>query len=317
MPRSKVSRSERGFTLIELLVVMAIIAILIGLLLPAVQKVRETAANLQSSNNLKQMGIALVNLSGQYGGAMPPGYGYFPNVPNNAANPDPRAGGTGNLGTVFFHILPFIEQDNLYNNAKQPAWAGKASIQCQGSPVKTFVAPLDPTNDTTSDFTSYRANGLVFFQGSTNVPGDTTFMNPPWWSAKGPKMPGTFTDGTSNTILFAEGYAALPPAGANNTFYWWWCQTSAGALGGSVSGPSPPPNSKTPPAYIALLAGPTFDKGVPPQNASASTPNAYRAAGLNVGLADGSVRFVTSSISPATWFYANHPADGTPLPSDW
>src|SRR5437762_13389934 len=96
---------RRGFTLIELLVVIAIIAILIGLLVPAVQKVREAAARTQCSNNLHQMGIATHNLHDQVG-KLPPLWSWFP-APNANAS----------AGSVHFVLLSYIEQDNLYKSA--------------------------------------------------------------------------------------------------------------------------------------------------------------------------------------------------------
>src|SRR5579864_4534837 len=107
-------RELRAFTLIELLVVIAIIAILIGLLLPAVQKVREAAARAQCQNNVKQLSLACVNCSDTHQGVMPPNWGIYPNLTPAAYNGE---------GGCFFHLMPFIEHQNLYNASLQPSSA--------------------------------------------------------------------------------------------------------------------------------------------------------------------------------------------------
>src|SRR5438128_353005 len=99
----------RGFTLIELLVVIAIIAILIALLVPAVQKVREAAARTECSNNLKQIVLATIDCADDHVGKLPPGLGNYPHQ---------NEGITGNgSGGIFFHILPYVEQTNAYKNS--------------------------------------------------------------------------------------------------------------------------------------------------------------------------------------------------------
>ena len=105
-------RKQRGFTLIELLVVIAIIGILIALLLPAVQKVREAANRAKCFNNIKQLSLALHNCHDQLG-KLPPACWWF--TPNGAS-PATGSAGSGGYGSLFFHLLPYIEMDNLWKS---------------------------------------------------------------------------------------------------------------------------------------------------------------------------------------------------------
>jgi prepilin-type N-terminal cleavage/methylation domain-containing protein len=279
------SRPHRvGFTLIELLVVIAIIAILIGLLLPAVQKARESAARTQSSNNLHQMGIGIQTIAENNDGHLPPAAGAFPT--------------TSKQGTLFFHLLPYIEQTNLYELPTGSSTYASSGVYTPGSYVSTYYAPLDSSNPGNSAAISYASNSAVF-GGLLSVSAIAGAQSKP------PRLPATFENkGTTNTILFLEHAAqnityntTVNSTTPTTPAYVYWYGVSALSGNPSVSVPG-------------VTGKVEFDALPYSSTAAATNPQAFASAGCQCCLGDASVRLLTTSINNANAYTGTSPNGG-------
>lgn len=296
MPTHSFFRRWRGFTLIELLVVIAIIAILIGLLLPAVQKVREAASRAQCQNNLHQLGIATQNFCDVHQGDFPPANGYYP-YDGGKQNQQGQA-----YGTEMVFLLPYIEQGPLYNqyNGLICCPPGAAYL------VKPYICASDPSV------------GYAMTVGWGGPPGNwgkgdcsyacnfQVFGLPlPQWQG-GQRFPASLTDGTINTILFVEKYAGCGTATngnpSGNLWGWGW-----------------DPNAS--PVYaVSPQTGPQLWQQNPNPWQSACNPrypSSGHTGGMNAAIADGSTRFLAQGMSANTFWIATYPMDNLPMPPDW
>jgi len=345
----------RAFTLIELLVVIAIIAILIGLLLPAVQKVREAAARMKCQNNLKQIALAAHNYHDTQG-RFPPMCG--------------TAGGAY-YAPHFFHLLPYLEQNNVFNSA---TWLDTSGVVGGGSPnssttinigviwpcwdsvvpssntwlrcsyIPSYQCPSDPTlgqnpaTDWLPGDASYAANFQVFGN-------QTLISNSNTWNVLEPAFDNkarmaTFADGTSNTIIYAEKLASCAGTirnagviftGVNGTQSaggtWWMRGVWHGSA--ALSGASSNQDSYPADRVSAVFGGGRGVDGtgwytgvnskflLQPRNPTSTSgqcdrglASGYHSGGINVAMADGSIRLVTASIDVANWWAALTPNGG-------
>lgn len=327
------SSHRRGFTLVELLVVIAIIAILIGLLLPAVQKVREAANRSRCQNNFKQITLAVHNHDSMFGNFPQ----YFGVEGSRYPYPDYPADNNRRIfGGWFVHLLPFVEQTNLYNFVDaEIAQSGKNQPECIGGTTgggggsttvhynghdytytngggcatsiphgiwidgshdaifKILQCPSDPTRN------DQWARVYGGYWGSTNYLANFNA----WVSDRNSGVWGqqvtfaTFTDGTSNTVLFGEGYQDCDTIGRIALYSWFyhnfgldWYQQ---------------PNT--------LM----FQDNPMPRDCDNWRTQSGHPGGIQVGMADGSVRFVRFGIQQATWDSVLLPQDGVPPGSDW
>jgi prepilin-type N-terminal cleavage/methylation domain-containing protein len=303
----RTSRPRSAFTLIELLVVIAIIGVLMGLLLPAVQKVREAANRAKCANNMKQLALSIHNYGSTFNDMLPPANFY--QVVN---------AGTGNAaeGSAFYALLAFYEQDALFRlytrDRPDAGYLGAQFVPL--SPI--HVCPSDPTVtqgiaslDGKTATSNYALNLALFGAGGTfNIKGRPS-----------PFRIGTIPDGTSNTIAMSEtsgcfpGYPATnPKTGTPMNFMSWPFPAYLNTMGPYWPNPDELPGQAN---YTGSFPLPQFSPT--PMQADPTLSQSYHPATMNVALMDGSVRTISASLSQATWTNALKPDDGQVLGSDW
>jgi prepilin-type N-terminal cleavage/methylation domain-containing protein len=308
--RKRTSPRRKGFTLIELLVVIAIIAILIGLLVPAVQEVREAAARIQSSNNLKQIGLAFHNFNDTYG-RLP--YNGWRNAAVNDGVANPNVQGSGSWG---YQIFPFIEQDNAYKN-----WVfdGTTAGPYPGTdiPIKTYLCPGrnrgkgykttgsngGQPNQAAGPVTDYAINTRLNNPGTnaffTNGGGTNTVDNR--------QKIQTISDGSSNTILVGGKALRIPVMTNNNAANWDESIVQGGWGGPGRSGNPVTSNDSAGQASFVLV----HDN--PALTADADISSRFGGpfpSGVLFVFGDGAVHMVHYSVTPDVLCFALNPDDG-------
>jgi prepilin-type N-terminal cleavage/methylation domain-containing protein len=294
-------RGRLGFTLIELLVVIAIIAILIGLLLPAVQKVREAAARIQCANNLKQIGLALHNYHDAY-----------------SKLPYARTGGGTNRSTWARLLLPYLEQENIYNTFRTPlpgvnqtdgfnnlTSTNPQVVAATQAQVKIFLCPsrrgppvLCPINQVPSatgmgsDYAGCNGDGTVIGTVYTGMIG---FLSSGSHTSAGVPF-AAVTDGLSNTIMIGEKHIPINSLGKD--------YITDGIIYGAGEDQT----------YVRR-GGPSHPLAFTPYDVPNRQFGSYHTGVVQFVFGDGSVHAIQNSIAPTTLGYLCNKTDGQVIPN--
>jgi prepilin-type N-terminal cleavage/methylation domain-containing protein len=280
--------ARAGFTLVELLVVIAIIAVLIGLLLPAVQSAREAARRTSCINQVKQLGLASHNYHDSRQ-AFPPAMEQFP-----------ATGTPTRRGTLFFYLLPYVEQTALFEASQGDCYAnsritnGLGNRAARGQVIKEFVCPSDPTDADSvhsADWalSSYEMN----FQAFANR---QPILNAPAKSLR------DMQDGTSKTLIFAE---SLQRCGSSGTIWSHgsWNLHWMPIFGGGAR------DDGTNPLTTGTGSVPQQGQRQADCNPLRSTASAHPGV-ISVAMGDGSIRTINKDIDGTTWWRLVQVADG-------
>lgn len=285
-------RPRPGLSLLEVLVVVALIALLLGLLLPGVQKVRDAALRTQSSNHLKQVALATQDFAGDWEGRLPPLSGVI--VPTDV----------NHGGSLFLLLLPYIEQGNLYTAYKLRYPDGQFGTEFT---VRAFLNPADPSLAGGVDGkASYAANGEVF--------------------GGRPRLEQV-SDGLSNTVMFAQHYAGncngtdfdwalafpfpLPPNQHGTTML------RTPSFADRRSADVVPVTTGDPPVSGPSVPTLTFQTRPTIRDCDPRLAQSPHAGGMPVAMCDGSVRILAASMSPETYWAAVTRDAGETFGNDW